>query len=67
MHAVRKLARAVGELLERNGLSVDQIGLFLFHQANLRLLERLMQELRSTLVSVLLTLTNTAILPQRLG
>jgi 3-oxoacyl-[acyl-carrier-protein] synthase-3 len=27
-------------------LRVDQIGLFLLHQANLRLLERLMQELK---------------------
>jgi len=46
MHAVRKLARAVAELLEANSLRVDQVGLFLFHQANLRLLERLMQELK---------------------
>jgi 3-oxoacyl-[acyl-carrier-protein] synthase-3 len=46
MHAVRKLARAVAELLEKNSLGVDQIGLFLFHQANLRLLERLMKELK---------------------
>jgi 3-oxoacyl-[acyl-carrier-protein] synthase-3 len=46
MHAVRKLARAVAELLERNSLRVDQVGLFLFHQANLRLLERLMKELK---------------------
>lgn len=46
MHAVRKLARAVAELLEKNSLRVDQIGLFLFHQANMRLLERLMKELK---------------------
>jgi 3-oxoacyl-[acyl-carrier-protein] synthase-3 len=46
MHAVRKLARAVAELLEKNSLRVDQVGLFLFHQANLRLLERLMRELK---------------------
>jgi 3-oxoacyl-[acyl-carrier-protein] synthase-3 len=46
MHAVRKLARAVAELLENNSLRVDQIGLFLFHQANMRLLERLMKELK---------------------
>jgi 3-oxoacyl-[acyl-carrier-protein] synthase-3 len=46
IHAVRKLARALTELLERNSLRVDQVGLFLFHQANLRLLERLMQELK---------------------
>ena len=46
IHAVRKLARAVAELLEKNSLRVDQIGLFLFHQANMRLLERLMKELK---------------------
>ena len=46
MHAVRKLARAVAELLEKNSLRVDQVGLFLFHQANMRLLERLMKELK---------------------
>jgi len=46
LHAVRKLARAVVELLEKNSLRVDQIGLFIFHQANLRLLERLMKELK---------------------
>jgi 3-oxoacyl-[acyl-carrier-protein] synthase III len=46
MHAVRKLARAISELLEKNSLRIDQIGLFLFHQANLRLLERLRQDLK---------------------
>jgi 3-oxoacyl-[acyl-carrier-protein] synthase-3 len=46
LHAVRKLVRAVAELLERNSLRVNQVGLFLFHQANLRLLERLMRELK---------------------
>lgn len=46
MHAVRKLARSVTELLEKNSLRVEEIGLFLFHQANLRLLERLMKELK---------------------
>jgi 3-oxoacyl-[acyl-carrier-protein] synthase-3 len=46
MHAVRKLARSVTDLLEKNSLRVDEIGLFLFHQANMRLLERLMKELK---------------------
>ena len=41
-----KLERAVAELLGAHSLQVDQVGLFLFHQANLRLLERLMRELR---------------------
>lgn len=46
MHAVRKLTRAVSDLLGRNSLRADQVGLFVFHQANLRLLERIMQELK---------------------
>ncbi len=46
MHAVRKLVRAVAELLEKHSLPVEQVGLFIFHQANLRLLERIMKELK---------------------
>jgi 3-oxoacyl-[acyl-carrier-protein] synthase-3 len=46
LHAARKLVRAVAELLERHSLRVDQVDLFLFHQANLRLLEKLLQELK---------------------
>ena len=46
MHAVRKLSRSISELLEKNSLRADQVGLFVFHQANLRLLERLMKELK---------------------
>jgi 3-oxoacyl-[acyl-carrier-protein] synthase-3 len=46
MHAVRKLTRAISEMLEKHSLPVDQVGLFIFHQANLRLLERLMKELK---------------------
>jgi len=46
LHAVRKLGQAIADLLERNSLRVGQVGLFVFHQANLRLLERLMKELK---------------------
>jgi 3-oxoacyl-[acyl-carrier-protein] synthase III len=46
MHAARKLARCVAELLEAHSLRPDQVDLFLFHQANLRLLERLMEGLK---------------------
>ena len=46
MHAVRKLTRAVVELLEKHSLQTADVGLFLFHQANLRLLDRIMQELK---------------------
>lgn len=46
MQAVRKLARSVADLLAANSLRPDQIGLFIFHQANLRLLERLMESLK---------------------
>jgi 3-oxoacyl-[acyl-carrier-protein] synthase-3 len=45
LHAVRKLVRAISEMLERHSLPAGEVGLFLFHQANLRLLERLMKEL----------------------
>lgn len=46
MHAVRKLVRCVGDLLAAHSLRADQVGLFVFHQANLRLLERIMKELK---------------------
>jgi 3-oxoacyl-[acyl-carrier-protein] synthase III len=46
MHATRKFVRSVTELLEANSLRTDEVGLFVFHQANLRLLERLMDGLK---------------------
>lgn len=46
MHAVRKLVRAVTEMLAKHSLPIGNVGLFIFHQANLRLLERIMKELK---------------------
>lgn len=40
MQANRKLTGTLQELLERNGLTVPQVDLFLFHQANLNLLKQ---------------------------
>ena len=46
MHAVRKLGRTVTDLLEANSLAAGEVGLFVFHQANLRLIERLIDGLK---------------------
>jgi 3-oxoacyl-[acyl-carrier-protein] synthase-3 len=45
MQAVRKLTATVKELLERNGRSMEDAGLFLFHQANLNLLRQVAKQL----------------------
>jgi 3-oxoacyl-[acyl-carrier-protein] synthase-3 len=39
-HAVRSFKQAIRELLDSERLSIDDIDLFIFHQANLRLLEK---------------------------
>lgn len=44
-HAVRAMEEAVLKLLDRNGLSVDDIGLVIPHQANIRILRKLMERL----------------------
>lgn len=38
-HAVKKMAEVLVESLQKNRVSIDQIDLFLFHQANLRINE----------------------------
>ncbi|HEY3489458.1 MAG TPA: ketoacyl-ACP synthase III [Candidatus Deferrimicrobiaceae bacterium] len=40
LQANRKLKASISELLSRNGLAVEDVGLFLFHQANLNLLRQ---------------------------
>ncbi|MCI5145516.1 MAG: 3-oxoacyl-ACP synthase, partial [Candidatus Electrothrix sp. AR3] len=40
-HAIRAMEKAVIELLERQELSVDDISLFIPHQANIRILDKL--------------------------
>jgi 3-oxoacyl-[acyl-carrier-protein] synthase III len=40
LQAYRKMPRAINELLARNSLTPAQVGVFLLHQANLNLIER---------------------------
>jgi 3-oxoacyl-[acyl-carrier-protein] synthase III len=40
LQAYRKMPRTINELLSRNNLSAADVGLFLLHQANLNLIER---------------------------
>lgn len=46
LQANRKLTSAVGEIVARNGLSVSDVDLFLFHQANRNLLRQVGQTLK---------------------
>ena len=43
VQAVRRLREVVQECLDANGLSASQIDLYLFHQANLRIIEAVAQ------------------------
>jgi 3-oxoacyl-[acyl-carrier-protein] synthase III len=45
-HAIRRMAEVLGEALEKNNMKLEEIDLFLFHQANLRINEMLAQELK---------------------
>ncbi len=45
-HAVRRMSEVLGECLSANGVTLDQVDLFLFHQANLRINEMLAGELK---------------------
>jgi 3-oxoacyl-[acyl-carrier-protein] synthase-3 len=44
--AVKKMEATLLELLKENGASIEQIDLFLFHQANLRILEAVLKRLK---------------------
>lgn len=44
-HAVRQMARICEEVLERNGLTVDDVALLVPHQANLRIIEAVVSRL----------------------
>ena len=44
-YAVRAMENTVTSLLDRNGLSVDDVSLFIPHQANVRILGKLMERL----------------------
>ncbi|MHB8482428.1 MAG: 3-oxoacyl-ACP synthase III family protein [Nitrospiria bacterium] len=43
--AILYFARAIQEVLDRQGIKLSEIDLFIFHQANLRLLEKVMENL----------------------
>jgi 3-oxoacyl-[acyl-carrier-protein] synthase-3 len=45
-HAIRRMAEVMQEALVKNNLKLEEIDLFLFHQANLRINEMLAQELK---------------------
>jgi 3-oxoacyl-[acyl-carrier-protein] synthase-3 len=53
-HAVRRMAEACTRILERNGLSVHDIDLFVPHQANLRIIESLFAHLGADMDKVFL-------------
>jgi 3-oxoacyl-[acyl-carrier-protein] synthase III len=57
MQAVRKLTRTVTEILARHGKTPADVGLFLFHQANLNLLRQVAAQLRIDLARVFVNLT----------
>ena len=45
MHAVQRMAESVHETLAANGKTLEEVDLFLFHQANLRINEYVAQQL----------------------
>jgi 3-oxoacyl-[acyl-carrier-protein] synthase-3 len=46
VHAVRRVREVVQECLDANGLLADDIDLFIFHQANLRIVESMAQSFK---------------------
>jgi len=44
-HAVRAMEEAVSKLLDRNGVTINDINLMIPHQANIRILKKLMERL----------------------
>lgn len=49
LQAYRKMPRAINDLLARNGLTAAEVGVFLLHQANLNLIERVAAGLKAPL------------------
>ncbi len=45
LHAVRRMPEAIQEALTANGKSIDEVDLFVFHQANLRINEAVAKQL----------------------
>ncbi|MBI4241443.1 MAG: beta-ketoacyl-ACP synthase 3 [Candidatus Rokubacteria bacterium] len=46
VHAVRRFKEVIGECLEANRLSVSDVDLFIFHQANIRIIEAVADALK---------------------
>lgn len=55
--AVRKMESALTDFLKQNHLSVDEVDFFIFHQANLRILEALFQRIEIPIHKTELTLS----------
>ncbi len=47
LQAARKMPRAIGQLLARNGVAAADVGVFLLHQANLNLIARVAAALKA--------------------
>jgi 3-oxoacyl-[acyl-carrier-protein] synthase-3 len=47
MQATRKIPRAILDLLEKNGVAVGDVGMFLMHQANLILIRKVAATLKT--------------------
>ncbi len=67
-HAVKRMGQVIGELMERNGLTADDIGLFIPHQANKRIITACSKRFSIPMDKVMLTLgewanTTAATLP----
>lgn len=45
VHAVKRMPEAIGESLDANGVKLDEVDLFVFHQANLRINEAVAQRM----------------------
>lgn len=59
-HAVKRMGEVIGELLERNGLTSDDIGLFIPHQANRRIITACSRRFKIPMDKVMLTLEHWA-------
>jgi 3-oxoacyl-[acyl-carrier-protein] synthase-3 len=70
-HAVRKLEESIMETLKLNRLNISDIGLFILHQANLRILKRVAERLGIPSDKMLVTIdrfgnTSSASIPMAL-
>lgn len=59
-HAVKRMGEVIGELLERNGLQSSDVGLFIPHQANQRIILACSKRFKIPMDKVMLTLEDWA-------